>query len=301
MHTARWVALVESKRSAEKGTVRQSRSRRSFLALRAEQEGSANSDGCSNPRCLDGKVAFITGDSERISLHLADAFARAGADIATSMAQMSPESVGPIDLGGSSRVRVHDVVGKMTCEPEIAASVNGVINSLGTIDVLVYAAEDSPFNSPYMVGHGLNSPEITENRLDRMSGVCQAVLPHMADRGTGSIIIITAPTRTRPWPDIASQSARFVALELVKLLSQTWSPYGVRVNAICPGRIGPLVSARANGHGRSPDHRPVRAVPESALDGVIAAASWLASDASRCVKGAHLALGDHYAPAVFSR
>lgn len=289
---AKRVERMGQKRPIGSAPPRESNQRSTSLALVHEEEPVR--PGVPSRERVDGRVAFVIGDSNRIALRLARAFAQTGTDIATSIEQEATDRATLKRIADSERIRLHDVVGDMVSEPGITLSVREVINTLGSIDVLLYAAGDAPFNAPYLAEEELGWSRAAEAHILRLSYVCQAVLPHMADRGGGSVVLFTAPARLRPWPDIASSAADLVLLEFMKLLSQRWSPHNVRVNAVSPGWIGSDAGTKTSDREHDPRQQLSGTRPESSLDAAITAARWLASDAASHVRGAHLALDDHH-------
>jgi 2-deoxy-D-gluconate 3-dehydrogenase len=72
--------------------------------------------------------------------------------------------------------------------------------------------------------------------VDSIVHACQAVGPHMIERGHGSIVNVASVAGLVATPDLAPYGASKAAvLSLTKTLAVEWGATGVRVNALCPG------------------------------------------------------------------
>jgi NAD(P)-dependent dehydrogenase (short-subunit alcohol dehydrogenase family) len=238
---------------------------------------------------LDGKVALVTGASRDIGSAVAAGLASAGAEVALSASTADELSHVAADLR-SQGVRVHPIACDIADGDTHPVAVSSVIDALGQIDILVHTAGGCPFNRPYIrTGHdGLG--EAAEQSLRGVARVCEQTSRYMAQRKTGSVIIINAPETLRPWPELTARAMKSAQLELMKLLAREWAVDGVRINAISPGRIG--LSRTPPAAAEKPDSGSAKALMggQSPLDGVTAAVVWLASDAARHVTGAHIPL-----------
>jgi 3-oxoacyl-[acyl-carrier protein] reductase len=139
--------------------------------------------------------------------------------------------------------------------------------------------------------HGLELLLLGPLRLAR------PVLPRMAGRGFGRVIVVTSTAVRKPEPDLAvSVVVRSALTAATKLLSLEYAGAGVTVNCVAPGatataRRGEIIAARAAATGGSieeldaaeaaliPAGRPGRA-------GEIASAiGFLASEAAGYING----------------
>jgi 2-deoxy-D-gluconate 3-dehydrogenase len=72
--------------------------------------------------------------------------------------------------------------------------------------------------------------------VDSIVHACQAIGPHMLERGSGSIINVASVAALVGTPELAPYGASKAAvLSLTRTLAIEWGGSGVRVNALCPG------------------------------------------------------------------
>lgn len=111
--------------------------------------------------------------------------------------------------------------------------------------------------------------------------VSRAVLPHMAERGSGKIVSVASKTATRSGKNRAAYAvAKAGVLKLTEAMAAEFKEQGINVNAVMPSTID------------TPDNR--EAMPDAdfdrwvTADEVADAMLWLASDAASAVHGAAL-------------
>lgn len=186
---------------------------------------------------LQNRTALVTGAGQGIGQAIALALARHGARVALCdiNAQRLDMVLAEIQsIGGSALTCPMDV----TSKDQIQKVVQQVLNLWGAIDILVNNAgiyEVLPFE------------EITEAQWDRMLSVnlkgaflcCQAVVPHMKQRGRGTIInIASSAGKTGATLAGAHYSvSKAGVICLTKQLARELGPYGITANAVAPGRI----------------------------------------------------------------
>jgi len=107
----------------------------------------------------------------------------------------------------------------------------------------------------------------------------QAVEPYMRQRGSGSIVHVSARPATDPTAGVAAYSLSKAALShLVRILDLELRPHGIRVNAVAPQ----LINTAAN-RAAFPPELLAHAVQPEAVANVIA---FLAGDLAAPVSGA---------------
>jgi NAD(P)-dependent dehydrogenase (short-subunit alcohol dehydrogenase family) len=118
----------------------------------------------------------------------------------------------------------------------IRATVEQSIADLGSIDVLVNNAGGSSYMGPFTTLRFSGWEKTMRLNVDSIVHACQAVGPHMLERGSGSIINVASVASLVGTPELAPYGASKAAvLSLTRTLAIEWGGAGVRVNALCPG------------------------------------------------------------------
>jgi NAD(P)-dependent dehydrogenase (short-subunit alcohol dehydrogenase family) len=184
---------------------------------------------------LTGKKAFVTGASRGIGRVIAVALATAGADVALAarsqdgLAETAREVA---DLGRKAFVFPLDV----TRQDDVTATVHEAIRLLGQLDIVVNNAGGMNFMVPFLDMRISGWEKIMRLNLDSTIYVCQAVGPHLRERGRGSVINVASVAGLSGAPGLIPYGASKAAvISVTKTLAVEWAPAGIRVNALCPG------------------------------------------------------------------
>jgi 3-oxoacyl-[acyl-carrier protein] reductase len=122
----------------------------------------------------------------------------------------------------------------------------------------------------------------------------------MKDQESGSILAMTSITVRQPLPNLVlSNSLRLGVTGLVKTLADEAAPFGVRVNALCPGwtrtaRVDQLLEDRARRNATSPEEEAAGIAADIPLgrmgtpEEFAAAAAFLVSQAASFITGVSL-------------
>ena len=224
-------------------------------------------------RSLEGKVAIVTGASRGTGRAYAHALAMAGAKVVAAARTDRPATLGdaPMHLAGEMHpgrgarqlagllpgslqetvVSIEDAGGAalaVRCdignEDDVRAMAQAALDRFGRIDVLVNNAGVFP---------RLNSLEVTPETYEAVLRVnlvgpylcAKHVLPHMIERGSGSVINITTGSPD-PEETVNLKSAQGILCyatakagldSLTQTLAREMAPHGVAVNALAPGMI----------------------------------------------------------------
>ncbi|HEX4431114.1 MAG TPA: SDR family NAD(P)-dependent oxidoreductase [Frankiaceae bacterium] len=184
---------------------------------------------------LSGKNALVTGASRGIGRAIALGFAQEGADVA--IASRDTESLEELRrqieaLGRRAYVIATDVMDAGS----IAAMAQGAIDQLGSVDILVNNAGGSSYMGPFTTLRFSGWEKTMRLNVDSIVHACQAIGPHMLERGSGSIINVASVASLVGTPELAPYGASKAAvLSLTRTLAIEWGGSGVRVNALCPG------------------------------------------------------------------
>ena len=187
------------------------------------------------PTKLKGRVALVTGAASGIARATAQRFAHEGAYVvaADSSAPGGLETVQLIQAEGGLASFVQVDVSQAE---QVNRMVETILSQHGRLDVL--------FNGAAILFYG-TVVETTEDAWNRMLAInltgtflcCRAVLPHMIERGGGSIINIASTTGAH---DACARAVAYVTSKggvhmLSRAMAIDHAKQGIRVNVICPG------------------------------------------------------------------
>ena len=188
------------------------------------------------PGLLNGQVALVTGGGTGIGLGISQLLAELGAHVV--MASRKPAHL------EAARADIESRGGKVTAvqldvrDPEqVKAAVDGIVQQLGRIDVLVNNAAGN-FYAPSATLSPNAWKSVVEIDLYGTFYCSQAVYPIMAARGGGRIVSTSMTLHYRGWPMMAHATAAKAGVDaLTRTLAVEWAPQRIRVNAIAPGPI----------------------------------------------------------------
>lgn len=237
---------------------------------------------------LTGKTAIVTGAARGIGRAYALGFADAGANVV--IADLNEEGAGRVaseleQTGGHAfALRVDH-----TDADAVDRMVEATLKQFGAIDVLLNNAGVLSNSDFY---------DMTLEEWDRVMDInlrgpllcMKAVMPHMVERQTGSVINMGSSWSSRAavfnqdggGPDYCASKAAIQAL--TRSAAQDSAKFGVRVNAIAPG----AVDTPMHEHHRDFLFQYEQYIPLGRMqvaDDLVGTAIYLASDASRYVTG----------------
>ena len=245
------------------------------------------------------RVTVITGASQGIGRHLALTFAAAGDSLvlaARNEANLAETAALATDTGVDVLVVPTDV----TDPSAVAEMTTKALERFSRIDSLV---NNSGIGGPSGPLWDLTLDQWRETFAVNVEGVflvTKEILPHMIDRGRGSIVMIGSITGKRPlWGRTPYAAPKSALVGMTRTLAVEAGPHGVRVNLISPGFVsGPrldwVIDAQARGRGVSSGEVRAEMEAEAAMnrltdpDDIAKVALFLASDESNGITGADI-------------
>jgi NAD(P)-dependent dehydrogenase (short-subunit alcohol dehydrogenase family) len=242
---------------------------------------------------LAGKRALVTGGAKGIGRAIALELAREGCDIAlldVDEAAAEATAAKIRELGRAAAAAVGDVA--------VAASVRAAVTALeaggGPFDILINNAGIARVGSLLGISEGDWRDTFAVN-VDGIFNLSRTVVPGMVERRRGAVVNLASWLGRRGNPIFAAYAAsKFAVIGMTQSLAPEVAPFGVRVNAVCPGIIAdtPMRSAleRAGAAaGLPPTQERAKTIPlgrAGTPDEVAKVVAFLASDAAAYVTGA---------------
>lgn len=241
---------------------------------------------------LEGRIALVTGGSRGLGLQIAQALGEMGASIAISARKPDELEQARQHLarqGIDALTVVHDLA-----QPErVPALLDAVVGHFGAIHILVNNAGTS-WGAP-----AEEHPLAAWNKVMNLNATgVFALSQEVAKRcfipqHSGNIIVVASVAALRVGEQMkaaAYYASKAAALHLTRALAVEWGPYGIRVNAICPGFFPSKMTGVLL---ETIEAQVIERTPLGRLGGdtdLMGAAVYLASDASRHVTGQYIAV-----------
>jgi 3-oxoacyl-[acyl-carrier protein] reductase len=244
---------------------------------------------------LDGQVALVTAASRGLGKAAAMAMGREGARLAI-FARSEQVRATADEIRKETGADVLAIQGDLLQPADIERAVAEARKAYGQIDILITNA-GGPKPGEFL---DLAPPDWEDAfQLTLMSAVrlCYAVIPHMLERGSGSIVASQSYLVKEPAERLMlSNSLRLAVIGMMKTLANELGPRGIRVNTINPAwtwtdRIQQLMTDRAQANATSVDMEAKKitdAIPLGRMGMVEEygkTIAWLASPAASFIHG----------------
>lgn len=250
---------------------------------------------------LYGKTAVVTGASKGIGLAVAQALVGEGANVVTGSREVGTELA---QLAADAAV--HPIQVDLTTTDGPARLIDAAVSTYGAVDILVNnVGAVRPRTGGFL--SVTDEDWTTTLAVNFLAAVrtTRAALPHLLDRGAGSIVTISSVNAFLPDPLVIDYGAAKGALaNFSKALSKEFGGRGIRVNTISPGPVSTglwlsddgVAATLGRANARPPDEIAAQAAADSVTgrftrpEEVAALVLLLTSDRADNVTGADLTI-----------
>ena len=183
---------------------------------------------------LSGKVAVVTGSTKGIGRAIAEAFAQAGAkvDISSRKEDKCNEVASAINDAGGCSIAVPC---NISHKQQLQALVEATLEEWGQIDVLICNAAVNPYYGPLADIPEDAYDKIMDTNVKSNLWLCNMVIPQMATRGGGAVILISSIAAFKGHGNLGVYALSKAAdNQLARSLAVEWGRSNLRVNCIAP-------------------------------------------------------------------
>jgi len=187
----------------------------------------------SSPFDLTGSTVLVTGARRGLGRAIALEFARAGADVAIGLRDVTDDAGLASEIESFGR-KALPVALDVTDLPGARAAIDETVHEFGRLDALVNNAGGG------IMGQAM---DVTEDDFDRVWALntkstyflSQHAAKHMKDAGGGSIVNIASQAGLIALPGESSYCvAKAAVVHMTRCHAVEWGEYGIRVNALAP-------------------------------------------------------------------
>jgi len=236
---------------------------------------------------MRGKTVFVFGGTSGINLGIAEAFAKAGAQLAVTSRSAEKVAVAKVRLSHAGTA----AMGYSLDVREPVAVSEAITNFTGThgpIDVLISgAAGNFPSMAAQLSPNGFKS--VVDIDLLGTFNVMRAAHAHLRKPGACVINISAPQAQVAMAMQVHVCAAKAGVDMLTKTLAIEWGPEGVRVNGVVPGPIDGTEGMARLAPTEAAREKVVKSVPLRRMgtpDDIAQVCLFLASDSARYVSGA---------------
>jgi len=190
---------------------------------------------------LNGKVALITGSSRGIGKSIAEAMSAAGANVVVSSRNIEDCNQVANDINQSNKPQqgsAFAIACNISHREQLENLVTQTKEQFEKIDILVLNAAVNPHFGPLSTIPDKAFDKIIDTNVKSNHWLCQLVLPEMAERQQGSVIIVSSVAAFSGNPVLGAYGISKAAdLAMIRNLAVEYGGRNIRANAIAPGLI----------------------------------------------------------------
>jgi NAD(P)-dependent dehydrogenase (short-subunit alcohol dehydrogenase family) len=186
---------------------------------------------------LSNKVAIVTGSSRGIGRAIAERMAEHGAKVVVTSRKLDAceEVVTSITSNGGTAFAHPCNIGR---KEDLQQLVDTTLAKWGGIDVLVCNAAVNPYFGPSIDMPDEAYDKVMNSNVRSNFWLANMVLPHLAQRGGGSVIIVSSIAGLLGSPTLGVYGISKAAdMALARNICVEWGPKNVRANCIAPGLV----------------------------------------------------------------
>ena len=189
------------------------------------------------PLNLEEKVAVITGSSRGIGRSIAEHLAAAGAKVVISSrkADACEKVAESINNDGGEAIAVP---ANISDKSQLENLISATHKKWGRVDILVCNAASNPYYGPMADMPDEAFDKILHNNIVSNHWLANMVLPEMAERKDGAVIIVSSIGGLKGTGVLGAYAISKAAdMQLARNLAIEWGPHNIRINCIAPGLI----------------------------------------------------------------
>ncbi|MGW4111328.1 3-oxoacyl-ACP reductase [Actinosynnema sp. NPDC004786] len=183
---------------------------------------------------LEGRVAVVTGGGSGIGLASVRRLASEGAKVVVADVDAETGKAAADEVGGLF-VQVD-----VTDEEQVSALYRTAVDTYGSLDVAFNNAGISPPEDDSILTTGIEAwDRVQKVNLTSVYLCCKHAIPHMLERGRGSVINTASfvATMGAATSQISYTASKGGVLAMSRELGVQFARQGVRVNALSPGPV----------------------------------------------------------------